>query len=85
VVPDGTALEHAVGWAGELAALPQTCMRNDRQSALAQWGCSEEDAIRTELRLGRDSLASPDAASGATRFAGGAGRSGSSVDRADRR
>jgi enoyl-CoA hydratase len=84
-VPDGTALEHAVGWAGELAALPQTCMRNDRQSALAQWGCSEEDAIRTELRLGRDSLASPDAASGATRFAGGAGRSGSSVDRADRR
>ena len=31
VVPSGTALEAAVAWAAELAALPQVCMRNDRR------------------------------------------------------
>jgi enoyl-CoA hydratase len=80
IVPDGSALDHAVAWGHELAALPQTCMRNDRRAALDQWGLSEAAAIQVELQLGLDSLASPDAASGAERFAGGVGRSGTAVD-----
>ena len=65
VVPDGTALDHAVAWGRELAALPQTCLRNDRRSTLDQWGLSIADAMVVETRLGLDSLASPEAASGA--------------------
>ncbi len=82
VVPDGTALDHAVAWGRELAALPQTCLRNDRRSTLDQWGLSTADAMVVETRLGLDSLASPEAASGPARFAAGAGRSGSTVDSA---
>ena len=80
VVPTGTALDEAVAWARQLAALPQTCLRNDRLSAIAQWGLTGDDAMRAEIRFGLASLASPDAASGARRFAGGSGRSGSVVD-----
>ena len=34
-----------VAWAAELAALPQVCMRNDRRSALAQWGLPVAEAL----------------------------------------
>jgi enoyl-CoA hydratase len=80
VVPTGTARAHALDWAHHLAALPQTCMRNDRRSTLGQWGLSMADAMRAEIRLGLDSLASPDATTGPARFSAGAGRRGSSVD-----
>jgi enoyl-CoA hydratase len=80
VVPPGTAQAHALAWAHHLAVLPQTCLRNDRRSTLDQWGLSAADAMRVELRLGLDSLASPDAAAGAARFSAGAGRRGTSVD-----
>jgi enoyl-CoA hydratase len=79
VVPTGTTLDRAVDWAQELAALPQACLRNDRRSTLAQWDLPVEEAMRTELRLGLDSLASPDARSGPARFASGAGRGGTVV------
>ncbi len=79
VVPDGTALDHAVALGHELAGLPQTCLRNDRRSALGQWGRTLPDALVAETELGLDSLASPDAASGAAGFAAGAGRGGSAV------
>ncbi len=79
VVPAGTARDRAVAWGRELAALPQTCLRNDRLSALAQWGLSTEDALRSEFRYGLDSLTSPDVAAGATRFSSGAGRGGAAV------
>ena len=68
-----------MAWAHELDALPQSCLRNDRRSTLAQWDLSVDDALRTEFRFGLDSLASPDAAAGATRFSSGAGRGGSVV------
>jgi enoyl-CoA hydratase len=84
VVAPGAALEHAVEWGRELAALPQACMRNDRASVMAQWDLSMAEALRSEYRYGLDSLSSPDAASGAARFASGAGRSGSSVEPDDR-
>jgi enoyl-CoA hydratase len=79
IVPDGTARDAAVAWGRELSALPQACLRNDRRSTLAQWGLPVEDAMTVEFRLGLDSLASPDARSGATRFSAGAGRGGSAV------
>jgi len=83
VVPTGTALEAAVAWAVELAALPQVCMRNDRLSAIAQWGSSVAEAMATETRFGLDSLASGEALEGAARFAGGAGRGGTTVSGTD--
>jgi len=79
VVPAGTALEAAVAWADELAALPQVCMRNDRLSALAQWDLPVAEALLVETRFGLDSLSSGEALEGATRFRSGAGRSGSTV------
>ena len=36
----GAALEAAIALAEEIAAFPQTCMRNDRQSLLDQWSLS---------------------------------------------
>jgi enoyl-CoA hydratase len=71
----GSALESAVALAHELAALPQTCLRRDRMSLLAQWGLSEEDAMGVELVQGLVSLRSG-ALEGASRFAAGAGRHG---------
>jgi enoyl-CoA hydratase len=80
VVPSGGALEAAVEWGHELAALPQECLRNDRLSAIGQWGLGEEEALALEYRYGIASLSSGDAIAGAQRFAGGAGRAGATVD-----
>jgi enoyl-CoA hydratase len=80
VVPPGTALEAAIGWGLELAALPQECMRNDRLSAVGQWDLSADDALALEYRYGIASLSSEDALSGARRFSEGAGRAGATVD-----
>ncbi|MHB8440337.1 MAG: crotonase/enoyl-CoA hydratase family protein [Acidimicrobiales bacterium] len=79
LVPRGGALEAALTLARELAALPQTCMRNDRRSLMDQWAMTEPDALRNEARLGRMSISSGETATGALRFAGGAGRHGSTV------
>jgi len=79
VVPPGTALEASIAWATELAALPQVCLRNDRRSALAQWDLPVDEALLVETRLGLDSLSSGEALEGAARFAGGAGRGGTTV------
>ena len=79
VVPTGTALEAAVAWAAEIAALPQVCLRNDRRSAIDQWNLPVDDALLLETRLGLDSLRSGEALDGAARFAAGAGRGGTTV------
>ncbi|MFE0023872.1 crotonase/enoyl-CoA hydratase family protein [Amycolatopsis sp. NPDC059021] len=78
VVPEGEAVSAAQELARQLAAFPQTCLRGDRRSAYAQFGLSEVDALRTEFAgaMGAGSLAE-EAADGAARFAGGAGRHGS--------
>ncbi len=75
VVDAGKALEEAIGIAEQIAAFPQTCMRNDRASALKQWSLSMEDALRFETEIGCASFKS-DATTGASRFAGGKGRNG---------
>lgn len=76
VVPSGQALEAALTLAAELAALPQTCLRADRQSALGQWSLGWDQALEAEMRGGLAVLASGETLAGAQRFAGGAGRHG---------
>lgn len=82
VVAPGDALSAAIEIAGEIAALPQRCLRNDRRSAIAQWDLDEEGATRLEAALGRETIESGETAAGAAAFAGGAGRGGTTV-RAD--
>lgn len=76
VTPPGEALPTALALAADLAALPQRCLRHDRLSAIEQWDLGEDEALRNEIRHGRDSLASGDARQGAARFAAGDGRHG---------
>ncbi|MFC4588921.1 crotonase/enoyl-CoA hydratase family protein [Sphaerisporangium corydalis] len=75
VVPPGTAREAAEELARGLAELPQTCLRQDRLSALEQEGLPEEEALRNELRHGMVSLRG-EMAGGVARFRSGAGRHG---------
>ncbi|MGO1053383.1 crotonase/enoyl-CoA hydratase family protein [Crossiella sp. CA198] len=75
VVPPGQARAAAEDLAAQLARFPQTCLRQDRLSVLAQDGLTEEAAIANELRHGLVSLAA-DTLDGARRFSAGAGRHG---------
>jgi len=75
VVPRGTAREAAEMLAGELACLPQACMRGDRRAAYEQADLDLEAALARELELGQRALTA-EALEGALRFAGGAGRHG---------
>jgi enoyl-CoA hydratase len=76
LAPAGEALAHAVAMAKEIAAFPQTCLRNDRLSAIEQWDLDEGAAIDNEIRRGLETLRSGETAAGAARFAEGAGRGG---------
>jgi enoyl-CoA hydratase len=75
VVPPGSARARAEALAGQIAALPQACLRNDRLAVLEQEGLPEAEAMRVELDHGMRSLADG-ALEGAGRFASGAGRHG---------
>jgi enoyl-CoA hydratase len=72
----GAALDEAVALAHALAALPQTCLRNDRRSAYEQAGMSLEDALAHEFALGTSTLADPALRDNLRRFASGEGRHG---------
>ena len=76
VVPKGKALETALELADQLSAFPQTCLRNDRVSCLAQWSLDWDAAIRFEVELGLATLATGETRDGAARFAAGQGRHG---------
>jgi enoyl-CoA hydratase len=78
-VPDGEALTVAVEIAQKLASFPQTALRQDRLSAIEQWGLSEEAAIANEISHGLLTVASGETASGAKDFSSGAGRHGKTV------
>jgi len=78
-VPDRDALTTAVELAQKLSSFPQTAMRQDRLSAIEQWGLSEEDAIANEISHGLLTVASGETASGAKNFSSGAGRHGKTV------
>jgi enoyl-CoA hydratase len=76
IVPHGRSREEAEALAGELAALPQRCLRADRLSARRQWGRTQADALAAEFSAGLAVLASGESAAGVGRFVGGAGRGG---------
>ena len=75
VVPKGRAREEAEKLAREIAAFPQTCMREDRLSAYEQFDLNFQDAMANEFNHGLISLQAG-ARDGAARFVGGAGRKG---------
>jgi enoyl-CoA hydratase len=80
LVEPGQARAEAERLAARLAALPQTCLRNDRASVLAGAGLPEDEALGVEFAYGLHSLEA-DAAAGAARFAAGAGRHNAPVVR----
>lgn len=76
VVPDGTARQAAEKLAREIAAFPQTCMRNDRLSAYQQENLPMEQALLNETKLGLKTLSSAETLQGPARFLEGEGRGG---------
>ena len=78
LVPAGEALNAAVELARQIASFPKTCMRNDRLSAIEQWGMEEDAAMRNEFQRGSATMATGESAAGASDFAKGAGRHGKS-------
>jgi len=74
VVPDGSSRAAAEALARELAAFPQTCLREDRLSLLEQEGLEERAALANEFAHGARSL--EEVAAGLARFRAGAGRAG---------
>ena len=79
IAKSGEALADAIKLARGLAALPQTCLRHDRASALQQWSLSEREALAAEFALGQKTLESGETLKGAARFASGEGRGGATV------
>jgi len=79
VVPPGQALPAAQALAAQLAALPQTCLRNDRLSALESLSMDHEAAMTNEFRHGMSTLQQPGMAEGVELFRSGAGRGGAPV------
>jgi enoyl-CoA hydratase len=74
VVDDGAALEAAVALATEIAGHPWSCLVADRTSLYEGIGMSLEEGFHREAERGKEVLV--EAAQGASRFAGGAGRHG---------
>lgn len=65
------AAEHL---ARQIAAFPQICLRNDRQSVYEQSDEAFASALLREFELGMATLGSDEAAAGAARFVSGKGR-----------
>ena len=76
MVPKSQALAAALVLAQEISAFPQTCMRNDRRSAIDQWDLDWDEATRREVDLGLITQRSGETAAGAQRFSSGQGRHG---------
>ncbi len=76
VVPREQLLAQAEQLAQQIASFPQQCLRNDRRSAIDQWSLGEQQAMQREFQLGRQSLDSGEALSGASAFRDGRGRHG---------
>lgn len=77
VVPKGRSRQEAEKLARQIAAFPQTCMRNDRLSAYEQFNMGIDAALFNEHEHGLQTLESGETVKGATRFRDGAGRHGS--------
>ena len=75
VVPKGTSRAAAEELGRQLSQFPQVCMRGDRLSAYEQFDLSFNEALANEFNHGLTALKF-EAATGAQRFASGAGRHG---------
>jgi enoyl-CoA hydratase len=84
LVESGAALDVAVSLGKQLAAFPQRCLRADRQSAYEQWALPLSDALEMEVTRGMEVIRSGETREGASRFAQGAGRHGSSPSEPER-
>ena len=71
VVPAGEARGAAEALARELAALPQACLRSDRESTLEGVSLPEDAAMASEFRHGLSALAAPGLAEALGRFRAG--------------
>ncbi|GLV59923.1 enoyl-CoA hydratase [Dictyobacter sp. S3.2.2.5] len=78
VVPHGQARQVAEELAGQISRFPQACMRSDRLSAYEQFDLSFQEALANEFQHGL-SVLQAEGATGAQKFAGGAGRHGSFI------
>ncbi len=78
VVPKGQSRREAEILAQQIAAFPQTCLRNDRSSVYEQFDLPFTQAMENEFSHGMKALASGEGKDGAARFAAGEGRSGAS-------
>lgn len=76
VVPTGQSRAAAEALAAEIARAPQATMRGDRRSAFESMALPLDAAMKNELSIGLASLATGEAAEGASAFAGGSGRHG---------
>jgi enoyl-CoA hydratase len=76
LVPDGKARSAAEQLAREIAALPQACLRSDRQSAFEGLSLPHDEAMANEFARGMAVLAGAGVVEGVSRFRGGAGRGG---------
>lgn len=75
LVAPGAAEASAVALAQELAALPQACLRSDRQASRHGMLADEVAALKSEFQSGLEVLRTA-GLEGAARFAAGAGRHG---------
>lgn len=76
VVPEGQTLRRAMELAHAMAAFPQAALRNDRLAVYEGLSLPLAEGLKTEARLGADTLASDEAAAGARSFEMGKGRGG---------
>jgi enoyl-CoA hydratase len=76
VVPAGEARSAAEALARELAALPQSCLRSDRQATFEGLSLTGDAALANEFSHGMSALSAPGLADEIARFTGGAGRGG---------
>ena len=79
VVARGTGRQAAEALAQEIARFPQLCLRGDRLSAYEQFDMTLNEALANEFHHGLAAL-SEETATGAGRFAEGAGRHGAFND-----
>ncbi|MGI9295216.1 MAG: crotonase/enoyl-CoA hydratase family protein [Pseudomonadales bacterium] len=76
IVAPGSALEHTLTLAKQIAAFPQCCLRADRMSSYQQWDMDFATAFNNEFNGGMAVLESGETVAGAQRFSAGAGRHG---------
>lgn len=77
VVPPGMALERAVELAQQMARFPQIAMNSDRLSVLEQWNFTGVTEAFANEKKRAEAAKQAEAVNGASRFADGAGRHGS--------